>query len=91
MKNSLIKRSITRSIMRLSSNKKPNVTFKNHKDAYYRNYFVEERFCKGIDFIAEVERLTKKDTVNLLIERGLSAYMGDNLTKVIRNEAVRNE
>jgi hypothetical protein len=76
---------------RLSSNKKPNVTFKNRKEEYYRNYFFSKKLCDGVELIALIERLSKKDAANMLLERGLSAYMGDNLTKVIKSEAERNE
>jgi hypothetical protein len=45
---------LTKSIMSLFAAKKPNITMVNHKDLYFRNYFLPENLCKGIDMIAEM-------------------------------------
>jgi hypothetical protein len=41
-----------------------NVTFANHRDEYFRNYFVSEKVAEGIKWVARIERSTKKEAMN---------------------------
>jgi hypothetical protein len=57
------------------------VTRVNHKDEYYRDYF-NKKYCAGT---------TKKQAAELLINAGLSSYVGKKLTEYIENERAARE
>jgi hypothetical protein len=86
MKHQSKVRSLTRSLMGLFVTKKGNITRLNHKDEYYRNYYFHKKLCIGIDLVAEMERITKKEAADLLMRTGLSRYMGNNIGEYIKNE-----
>jgi len=75
---------LTRSIMSLIGVSKSNVTFLNHKDQYYRCYWLPENLCNGIELISQLERTTKKAAAELLIKAGFSSYMGNKITEQIK-------
>lgn len=83
--------SVTRSIKGLFRPKKPNISRLNNPDEYYRNYTVPKRLCEGIDIMAGVEDISKKNAVELLIEAGLSKYMGRLWTEYLSNDEEREE
>jgi hypothetical protein len=91
MSNVLGSGSIKRRIMGLFITKKPNVTFVNHKDQYYKNYHVCKSLSDGIELVSIIENLSKKDTVEYLMELGLRKYIGDKVTKQIENEKVAKQ
>ncbi len=84
-------RSLIRSVMGLFVTKKPNVTFLNHKDEYFKNYFFNKKLCDGIELVAKIEGSSKKDAAELLMKAGLSSYMGDKLTEFIKSERAARE
>ena len=77
--------------MGLFGAKKPNVTRLNHKDEYYKNYYFAKNLCDGIEFIAKIERTSKKRTAELLMKAGLSSYMGDKISEYIHSEHIAKE
>jgi len=91
MKHSSKVRRLTLSIMGLFGANKPNVTRLNHKDEYYKNYYFPKNVCDGIEFIAKIERTSKKQAAELLMKAGLSSYMGDKLSKYIHGEHIAKE
>jgi hypothetical protein len=91
MSNSSKVRSLTRAAMGLFVTKKTNVTFLNRKEDYFKKYFVNHKLCDGIELVAGIERITKKDAVELLIKAGLSSYMGGKITEYIRGERAARE
>ena len=48
------------SLRRLFGVNKPNITRLNRKDDYYRDYYFNKRLSEGIEFIALIERISKK-------------------------------
>ena len=81
-------RRLTRSVMRLFDVDKTNITFKNHKEDYYRNFYLCKTLSDGVDFVAEVERTSKIRTVDKLMRLGFSSWMG---TKVGEHIAMEKE
>ncbi len=77
---------VTRSIMHLFSANKRNITFINHKDLYYKHYWLSKNLCDGIELVAAIERLSKKDAAEMLVKAGLSSYMGGKITEYIKKE-----
>lgn len=45
----------------------------NHKDIYYKNYHLNKKISKGVEFVASVDLLNKQDAVQMLMERGISS------------------
>jgi hypothetical protein len=84
-------RRLTLSIMGLFVTKKRNTTFLNHKDEYHNHYWFNEKLCDGVEIIAAVERISKKDAAELLMKAGISSYMGDKISEYIHNEHVARE
>ena len=81
----------TRSIRALFSPYKPNVTFLNHKDEYYKDYYFPKTLCDGIEMIAAVELCSKKAAAEMLMRAGLSSYMGGKLSQFIHDEKIARE
>jgi hypothetical protein len=85
---------ITRLIMGLFATKKGNVTRLNHKDLYFKQYYLPENLCKGVDMIARIEQTSKIRAVAKLVEMGISSYMHQKIALQVEldNEArARNE
>jgi hypothetical protein len=77
--------------MDLFATKKGNVTFLNHKDEYFKDYWFNKKLCDGVEIIAAVERISKKDAAELLMKAGISSYMGDKISEYIHSEHVARE
>ena len=77
--------------MGLFTTKKANITMQNHRDEYYRNYFFNKSLSEGIAIVANIERCSKKDAAQLLMERGLSSYMGAKITEHVQSAEVAAE
>jgi hypothetical protein len=77
--------------MSLFGANKTNVTFLNHKDEYYKAYWFNKKLCDGVELIAAIERITKKQAAELLMKAGLSSYMGGKLTEYIKNDQAARE
>ena len=84
-------RRLTRSLMGLFVTKKGNVTFLNHKDEYFKNYYFNKKLCDGIKIVADIEDCSKKSAAELLMKAGLSSYMGQKLTDYIHDEQLARE
>ena len=91
MKHNLRVRSITRLLVSLFIGKKPNMTFLNRKDEYYKAYWVNKNMSNGIELVAKIEQLSKKDTAQYLLERGFSSYMGEKVAEFIEQEKAAKE
>jgi hypothetical protein len=50
-----------------------------YPDAYYGRVFFDKRMFEGIEWVARIERLSKKKAARLLIERGFSSYIGEKM------------
>jgi hypothetical protein len=77
--------------MSLFGTNKPNVTRLNHEDEYYKAYWFNKKLCDGINLVAKIERVTKKQAAELLMKAGLSSYMGGKLTEYIKIEHAARE
>jgi hypothetical protein len=77
--------------MGLFVTKKSNVTFLNHKNEYFKNYFFNKKLCDGIKLVADIEHSSKKQTAELLMKAGLSSYMGAKLTEYIKNDQAASD
>jgi predicted DNA-binding transcriptional regulator YafY len=77
--------------MSLFGANKPNVTRVNCKDQYYKNYYFPKNLCMGVELVAAIERVTKKQAAELLMKVGLSSYMGEKLTEYTKNEQAARE
>ena len=62
---------------------KSNVTHLNHKEEYYNAYYFNHKLCDSDDIDALVERITKKQSAEMLMKASLSSYMGGKLTEHI--------
>ena len=84
--------SLTRSITHLFGTKNPNTTFLIHKNLYYKHYYFDKKQSDGIDLVAMAERTIAKNAVHLLMETGLSSYLGDRLLKhIVKAERITRE
>jgi len=70
---------------------KPNITLKNYKEFYFKHYYFPKNLCEGIDFVAAIERTSKKRAAEMIMARGFSAYMGDKVTEEIKLNTVARE
>ena len=77
--------------MGLFVTRKRNVTFVNHKEDYFKQYYFNHKLCDGIELVAEIERITKKDAAELLMQAGFSSYMGGKITEYIKSEHAARE
>jgi hypothetical protein len=50
-----------------------------YPDAYYGRIFFDKRMFDGIEWVARIERVSKKKAARLLIERGFSSWMGEKI------------
>jgi len=82
MKRSSKVRMLTRSLMGLFVTKKSNITFLNRKDEYYRHYYFPKNLCTGIELVAVIENLNRKQAAELLMKAGLSRYMGEKTRRI---------
>ena len=85
-KNTSSRRSLIRSITGLFGTKKRNVTLVNHKDDNYTHYYVNKKLADGIDFIAQVQQISKKHAAELMIEEGLRSYIALLYKQYVENE-----
>ena len=91
MKHTTKVRRLTSSLMGLFGANKPNVTFLNHKDEYYKAYWLNKKLCDGIELVAKIERTSKKRAAELLMKAGLSSYMAGKLAEHRENERKARE
>ena len=91
MKHTSNVRSLTRSIVGLFVTKKGNVTFLNHKDEYFKNYYFNKKLSDGIELVALIEHISKKQAAELLMKAGLSSYMGGKITEYIESKRKARE
>ncbi len=77
--------------MGLFVTKKPNMTFLNHKDEYYKAYWFNKKLCDGIEIVTAIKRTSKKQAAELLMKAGLSSYMRAKLTEYIKSERATRE
>ena len=91
MKHTSKVRRLTGSLMALFGTNKTNVTFLNHKDEYYKAYWLNKKLCDGIELIAKIEHTSKKQAAELLMKAGLSSYMGAKITKHIEDKRAARE
>jgi len=91
MKHASKVRSLTLSIMGLFVTKKRNITFENHPDEYYKNFWLTKKLSDGIELVAQIELVSKKRAAELLVTAGLSSYMGAKVTKYIEDERTARE
>ena len=91
MKTNFKVHSLTRSLMRLFGTNKPNITRLNRKDDYYKNYYFNKKLSDGIELVALIEHISKKQAAELLMKAGLSSYMGAKVTEYIENKRVARE
>ena len=67
-------------INRLFGLSKSNITLTKSKETHYKHYYFPKNMCDGIEFIAKLERCSKRKAAIKVMEDGLSRYMG-NLVK----------
>ena len=91
MKNASRVGNLTRSIKVLFFTNKPNIPRLIRHDDYYCNYYFPHKCANGIDLVSQIERYSKKDAANMLMERGLSSYMGEKVTEYIESEKKSKE
>jgi hypothetical protein len=91
MKHSLKVRGLIRSITGLFGTNKPNITFLNHKEEYYRACWFNKKLYEGIELVAAFENTTKKQAAELLMKAGLSSYMGEKIADYIKSEQAARE
>lgn len=88
MRNHSRVRALTRSVLGLFKDPIVNVTFKNHRDDYYKAYWFRKNICEGIELTATINRETLKNTAEMLMERGLASFIGEKLGDYIKSDEV---
>ena len=91
MKGNLRLGLLTRSITGLFGTNKRRNPHKLYPNEYYKNYFFSKPLCDGIELVALIERINKKQAADLLMKAGLSSYMGEKLTEYIEDERAARE
>jgi hypothetical protein len=84
-------RLLTRSLTHLFVTKKGVNPTKLYPNEYYKCFWLPKRLCDGIDLIAKIEQISKKNAAELLMKAGLSSYMGKKLGEYIKNEQAARE
>ncbi len=69
------------SIASLFAPKKTNVTIKTHPEVYYKTIWLTRTTYQMVDFVAAVNRKSKKQTVNDMLQRGLASYIGEQVAQ----------
>jgi len=44
--------------------------------------------CDGVELVSAIERISKKDSAEMLMKAGLSSYMGGKITDFIHDEEI---
>jgi hypothetical protein len=70
------KRRLNRAFRELVGAKKRNVTFQEQPGRYYAHVYVKQTLWEAISFLSKVNDLTKMETVNQLLESGISRMLG---------------
>jgi len=76
MKHTFKPRLLKRSVMALFGIKKPNITFQQHPEDYFKHVYLDQPFFECIDFLAKTDRMSKKKMTHVLLELGIGYYMG---------------
>ena len=84
-------RSLTCSLMALFGTKKQLSVKKRFPDAYYQPIWFDKRMFDGIEWVARIERVSKKKAARLLIERGFRSYIGGKLHEAVQVEIAVDE
>ena len=79
MKRKLTPRSVKSSIVSLFTPLKTTDAHKRFPDAYYRRIYFTKPLFEGIEFLAKVERKSKKQMAHELMELGISSLMGEKI------------
>jgi hypothetical protein len=77
--------------MCLFGTNKPNVTRLNHKDEYYKDYYFPKNLGRGIEIVALIERVSKKQAAEMLMKADFSSYMGSMIGKQIVFDKIARE
>ncbi len=80
-------RSLIGSIMTLFAPKNGVNPHKRYPNEYDNHFYFNKPLCDGIEFVARIERLSKKSTAEMLMTAGFSSYMGQKLTDHIHAQA----
>ena len=91
MKSTLRSRSLTRSLMALFGTKEGVNPHTRYPDAYYKPIWFDKRMFDGIEWVARIERVSKKKAARLLIEEGFRKYIGNKLHEAIQVEIAVDE
>ena len=75
-------------IKTLFSASKRNVTFANHKDKYYKDYWFPKNLCNGIKDVADLEQSSLQVAAVKLMKAGFSSYMGEKLAQQIELDRI---
>ena len=73
--------------MPLFRHQKANITRQTHQDLYYRQVFIEKRLYDGIEFLAKMNRTSRRQVCNELIELGFGTYLAREISR--NNDAPR--
>ncbi len=82
---------VVRSIRNIFRPETHNKTRKLHPDEYYCNFYFTKNVGDGVEFISKIEHSTKKAAANILMERGISVYMGAKVTQSIQRGDLSGE
>jgi hypothetical protein len=60
-------------------------------DRYFKGYWFDKKTCEGIDLIAAIEQISKKEAAHKLIEAGFKHYIVEKIKQHIDNEVELNQ
>jgi hypothetical protein len=83
--------SFKRSARALLGLNKRNVTFLYHRDQYHKAYWLRNQLSDGVELVANIERISRKNAAEMLIEAGLGAYMAKQIKLGVESEIKMKE
>ena len=63
-----------------------NTTRLKHPEEYYCCYYFNKKVGDGVELISKIEHSTRRAAASMLMELGMSAYMGRKLTAQIQDD-----
>jgi hypothetical protein len=74
------------SISALNGMKNQPDTYQKYPDAYYKHVYISKNLYEGIELVAGMEHISKKQAARWILEAGFSSLMGKKLVEHIEDE-----
>ena len=81
---------LVRTIGHLFNHKKGIQPHKLDPERYYKGYWFDRKTCDGIELVAAIEQISKKEAAHKLIEAGFKYYITEKTKQHIDNQVEIN-